>query len=253
MRIVSWNVNGLRAIMKKGFIEWIEDFDPEILCLQETKLQDDQIPPEINALNEYVRYYSFAERKGYSGVAVFSKKKPEKVETKFGIERFDNEGRNLIIHYKEFTLINIYYPNGQMSHERLDYKMAFYDAFLDFANSLIQKGKKLIICGDFNTAHHEIDLARPKENENRSGFLPIERTWMDKFVKSGYIDTFRMFVKESGHYSWWDYKTRARERNIGWRIDYFFVSRNFKDKINKSFILEDVMGSDHCPVGIEIS
>lgn len=253
MKITSWNVNGLRAIMKKGFVEWIDDFKPEIVCLQETKLQGDQIPPEINDLKEYEKYYSFAERKGYSGVAVFSKKKPDKVETKLGIERFDNEGRNLIIHYKEFTLINIYYPNGQMSKERLDYKLAFYDAFLDFANSLLQKGKKLIICGDFNTAHHEIDLARPKENENTSGFLPIERAWMDKFVKNGYIDTYRMFVKEAGHYSWWDYKTRARERNIGWRIDYFFVSKNFKDKIQKSFILEDVMGSDHCPVGIEIS
>ena len=175
-----------------------------------------------------------------------------KVEHGFGISKFDDEGRIIIAEYKNFVLINIYYPNGKASEERLKYKMDFYDAFLHYAEKLKSKGKKLVICGDVNTAHKEIDLARPKENEKVSGFLPIEREWMDKFFAQGYLDTFRMFNSEPEQYSWWDQVTRARDRNVGWRIDYFFISDNFKKNIKNAFILSEIMGSDHCPVGIEI-
>jgi len=185
-------------------------------------------------------------------VCIYSREEPEKIDTGFGIDEFDNEGRIIIAYYRNFVLFNIYFPNGKASKIRLDYKMNFYDAFLDRANKIRKKGMGIIVCGDVNTAHTEIDLARPKENENVSGFLPEEREWIDKFISHGYFDTFRLFTKEGGHYSWWDYKTGARERNIGWRIDYFFVSEDLKDKLKSAFILNQVMGSDHCPVGIEI-
>ena len=174
------------------------------------------------------------------------------VERAFGIEKFDSEGRILIAEYNEFTLINIYYPNGKQSKERLDYKMGFYEAFQKHANKLVKKGKNLIICGDVNTAHKEIDLARPKENEKVSGFLPEERAWIDRFLADGYHDTLRMFTDAGEIYTWWDQITRARDRNVGWRIDYFYVSDNFKKNVTNAFVLSDVMGSDHCPIGIEI-
>lgn len=250
---LSWNVNGLRAVFKKGFIDWFLKADPDILCLQETKAHPEQLPEELLNINGYKSYFSSSiVKKGYSGVALYSKEIPNKVEHGFGIPKFDDEGRILTAHYSKFTLINIYYPNGKASVDRLKYKMDFYDAFLDYADNLVNQGKKLIICGDVNTAHKEIDLARPKENENTSGFLKIERDWMDKFFSHGYIDTFRMFNCEPQNYTWWDMQTRARERNIGWRIDYFFVSESLRANVKNAFILQDVMGSDHCPIGLEI-
>jgi exodeoxyribonuclease-3 len=254
MRLLSWNVNGIRAVQKKGFVEWLLKENPDMLCVQETKASSEQLSDELLNVNGYKSYFSSSiVKKGYSGVAIYTKEEPVKVEHGFGIPRFDDEGRIIITHYKKFVLINIYYPNGKASAERLQYKMDFYDAFLEYSNKLVKAGKKLVICGDVNTAHKEIDLARPKENSKVSGFLPIEREWLDIFFENGYVDTFRMFNSEPGHYSWWDQVTRARERNVGWRIDYFFVSENFRKNVKDAFIMPDVMGSDHCPVGIEIS
>lgn len=253
LRLLSWNVNGIRAAYKKGFVDWFIKEGPDVLCLQETKARPEQLTDDLLNVIGYKSYFSSSiVKKGYSGVAIYTKQEPVKVEHGFGIPKFDDEGRIIIADYKSFVLINIYYPNGKMSPERLKYKMDFYDAFLEYADNLVKKGKNLVICGDVNTAHKEIDLARPKENEKVSGFLPIEREWMDKFLSHGYVDTFRMFNDEPEQYTWWDMQSRARERNVGWRIDYFFVSDNFKKNVKNAFIMPEVMGSDHCPVGIEI-
>lgn len=253
MKLLCWNVNGIRAAQKKGFLEWMKKEDPDILCLNETKASPDQLSDELLNVEGYTSYFSSSiVKKGYSGVAIYTKKKPVKVEHGYGLPEFDNEGRIIIAHYKDFVLINNYYPNGKKNAERLKYKMDFYDAFLNYASGLTNDGKKLIVCGDFNTAHKEIDLERPKENEKTSGFLPEERAWMDKFVAAGFVDTFRMFNSEGKNYTWWDQVTRSRERNVGWRIDYIFVSENFKKKVKSAWIMPEVMGSDHCPVGLEI-
>lgn len=253
MRLVCWNVNGLRAIVRKGFLEWITKENADIVCIQETKASEDQVPPEVKNVPGYYAYFtSPRDKKGYSGVALFTKEKPKGVRYGFGIERFDTEGRTIVADYGKFVLLNIYFPNGKMSQERLDYKMAFYDAFLDYVDGLRKAGKKVVVCGDVNTAHTELDIARPKENAKKSGFLPMEREWMDRFEAHGYIDTFRVFEKEGDHYSYWDIKTGARERNVGWRIDYFYIGDDLRKNLKGAFIEADVMGSDHCPVGIEL-
>lgn len=252
MRIVSWNVNGLRAVYKKGFLEWFESASPDILCLQETKSSEDQLPLTLRYMEDYKTFFSYPERKGYSGVAIFSKIEPKKVEKRFYSGEVDDEGRILIADYGSFHLMNIYFPNGKMSEQRLGYKYEFYKAFLEHCKYMMSKGKSLVVCGDVNTAHKEIDIARPKENEKVSGFLPEERAWLDRFLESGLVDTFRLFTKEGGHYSWWDYKTKARERNVGWRIDYFYVSKDLVKDVKASYMLDDVMGSDHCPIALEI-
>jgi exodeoxyribonuclease-3 len=238
--------------MKKGFLDLLLEQKFDVICIQETKASLDKLPREAKNIPGYYNYFVSAERSGYSGVGTFLKEKPLKVETGMGIEEFDREGRFLRIDYNNFTLMNIYFPNGKASRERLEYKMAFYDAFLDYANTLKAEGKKLVICGDVNTAHREIDLARPGENETISGFLPEERAWMDKFLAAGYLDTFRMFNSEGGNYSWWSMRTRARERNVGWRLDYFFVSENLQENVKAAPIYPEIMGSDHCPVGLEL-
>lgn len=252
MRLLSWNVNGIRAADKKGLFEWIKKESPDILCLQEIKALPEQAPNHLKNLPGYNVYWNSAERKGYSGVVTFTKEKPIDFKKGFGIEKFDLEGRTLIIEFPLFVLFNIYFPNGKKNQERLDYKLDFYDTFLAYTDNLKAKGKNIVICGDFNTAHKEIDLTRPKENEKISGFLPIERAWIDTFIDHDYIDTFRHFNKGPGQYSWWDLKSRARERNVGWRIDYFFVNKKFMSHVKKAFILQNVMGSDHCPIGIEV-
>lgn len=252
IRIISWNVNGLRAVHRKGFLEWFKSEEPQILCLQETKVTYDQLPRALKRVDGYHPYFCQAERRGYSGVAIYSRIKPKKVEYGFKIPKFDSEGRILIADYEEFVLLNIYFPNGKMSKERLDYKLEFYEALLDHVNCLKADGRNIVICGDLNTAHKEIDLARPKANEKISGFLPVERAWIDKFLKNGYLDTFRMFNNEPEQYTWWSYRTRARERNVGWRLDYFFVNEEFKDKVKSAGILSEVMGSDHCPVDLKL-
>ena len=251
-KILSWNVNGLRAAYKKGFLDWFNSEKPDIMCLQETKAMKEQLAPDLKEIKGYHSYFSSAEKKGYSGVAIYSKEKPIEVKHGIGIEKFDSEGRFLIAEYENFVLFNIYYPNGKARAERLQYKMDFYDAFLKYANKLKKAGKNIVVCGDVNTAHKEIDLARPKQNEKTSGFLPEEREWIDKFLDQGYLDTFRMFNDEPEKYTWWDMVTRARDRNVGWRIDYFFASESIKKNIDSAFIMADVMGSDHCPIGITL-
>ena len=252
IKILCWNVNGIRAVEKKGFLEWLQQESPDILCIQETKAQPDQLSSEIQRPPGYYAYWNFPQRKGYSGVATFTKEEPLQVKNSLGMEQFDVEGRVIIAKYPQFTLFNVYFPNGKQSEERLKYKMDFYDAFLEFIERIKAKGEKLIVCGDLNTAHKEIDLARPKANEDISGFLPMERAWMDKFVAHGFVDAFRHFNKEPNCYTWWSLRTRARERNIGWRLDYFFVSENLLDSVAEASILSGVTGSDHCPVGVKV-
>ena len=252
MKIISFNVNGLRAVMKKDFLGFIEKYKPDILGLQETKLQESQIPVEINNIAEYEMYWSFPKRAGYSGTALFTKPKPLNVTFDNGIDIFTGEGRIIQAEYDDFVLFNVYFPNGQMNDERLKYKLEFYEQFLIHVEDLRKKGKNIIAIGDYNTAHKEIDLANPKENSKFSGFLPIEREWIDNFVAKGYVDTFRHFDQSPHKYSWWTYRMGARERNVGWRIDYCFVNKEFICKVKNAFILNDVFGSDHCPVGIEI-
>ncbi len=257
--LLSWNVNGLRAVHRKGlFLDFVDESSPDVLCLQETKSQPDQLSHELLTIAGYEAHFASAERKGYSGVAVYSKTSPKSVTRSFGPDgRWDDEGRVLALDYGEFVLYNVYFPNGRQSKARLEYKMAFYDAFLEHIEAERESGRNIIFCGDVNTAHKEIDLARPKENEKTSGFLPQERAWIDALIGRGYEDTFRLprlgRQDESGHYTYWDTMTRARERNVGWRIDYFFVNEEFLQSVSNAFILSDVMGSDHCPIGLELS
>jgi exodeoxyribonuclease-3 len=250
VKILCWNVNGIRAVKSRGFLEWLHRESPDILCLQETKAHLEQLDKDLREPYGYRTYWNYPERKGYGGVATFTKTEP--VAVRYGFEGvvLDLEGRVIITEHVDFLVMNVYFPNGKMGDERLKYKLDFYETLLRFADSLKAKGIKLIICGDFNTAHKAIDLARPKENEKVSGFLPVERDWMDKFVAHGYVDTFRYFNRELNKYTWWDMKTRARERNVGWRIDYFFVTENLLPEVSNAFIMSEVMGSDHCPVGI---
>lgn len=253
MKIISWNVNGIRAIHRKGFLTWLKKEKPDILCIQETKAQENQLPFDLKIINGYFSYFSDAERKGYSGVAQYSRDEAIEVKNNFGSRKFVGEGRTLITKHKNFVLCNIYFPNGKRSKERLKYKLGFYDAFLKYAKKLLKSEKKVIVCGDFNTAHTEIDLARPKENSKISGFLPEERAWIDRFIKAGFVDCYRHLNKDKVKYTWWSQRTRARERNVGWRIDYFFISKSLKRSLKKATILNDVMGSDHCPIQIELS
>lgn len=250
MKIYSWNVNGLRAISKKGFFQFIISENPDILCIQETKLQDESLSDELKYIDGYYSYFSFAEKKGYSGVAIYTNKKPISIKHGIGIDKFDKEGRILITEFDEFVLFNIYFPNGQKDDERLQYKLEFYNALFSYINKLKAHGKKIVICGDYNIAHKEIDLKNAKANENVSGFLPVERKLIDKFIEEGYIDTFRYMNKDKIKYSWWSYRFKARERNAGWRIDYFFITENLITSLENADILNDIVGSDHCPVSI---
>lgn len=249
-KLLCWNINGIRAIKNKGFLEWFRKESPDILCLQETKAQPDQLDADLKEVKGYSVYWNYPEKKGYAGVAVYTRDKPQEVKYDFGKAAMDLEGRVIMVQYPEFTLFNVYFPNGGAGNKRVPYKMEFYDVFLNYADSLVKAGQKLIVAGDLNTAHKEIDLARPKENVKNTGFLPEERAWMDKFVAHGYIDTFRFFHKEPEQYTYWDMKTGARARNVGWRIDYFFVSKNLLPMVTSAFITPDVMGSDHCPIGM---
>jgi exodeoxyribonuclease III len=252
MKIISWNVNGLRSVEKKGFVDFLSGSGADIACLQETKVQPDQLALSLRFVPGYQAWFHSAERKGYSGTAVYSRIEPLDVVFGLGIPEFDQEGRVIILYFPGFMLYNIYYPNGSASSERLDFKLRFYEAFHDHVLKQAAAGQRIIICGDLNTAHREIDLARPKENAGISGFLPVERAFVDRFIASGFIDTFRLFNQQSGQYTWWDLKTRARERNTGWRLDYFFVSENLKDAVRSASIHADRQGSDHCPVSLEI-
>ncbi len=254
MKLVSWNVNGLRAAHKKGFLLWLYESNADIVGLQETKAEAEQLPDEVRNPVGYHGYFSHSKgRKGYSGVGLYSRTKPDNVEYGIGIKKFDDEGRIIIGHFGDMVVLNVYFPNGGGGPERLKYKLDFYDAFLEYIEGLRKKGKQVVFFGDVNTAHEEIDLARPKANENNTGFLPEERAWIDELAYSGYHDTFRHFYpRKEGAYSYWDMKTAARERNVGWRIDYFFVSSELLPKLKAAGISASTFGSDHCPVWIEL-
>ena len=252
MKLISWNVNGLRAAAKKGFSQWMSGTGADIIAVQETKAQLNQFPEDLLTVPGYSLYGHSAERKGYSGVALWTRREPSRVILKTGLEEFDREGRIIRLDWDRLTLFNIYFPNGKASPERLDYKMRFYEMILEEAIRLRSEKRGVIICGDVNTAHREIDLARPAENSTVSGFLPQERAWIDRLLEAGFSDTFRHFHPEPDRYSWWDYKTRARERNIGWRIDYVFLSEELLGKLKDAFIMDEIPGSDHCPVGIDL-
>lgn len=255
MKLISWNVNGLRAVAKKGDFGNMLAVSPDILCLQETKCEADQLTDDVRNPAGYTSYFSHSKmRKGYSGVAIFSKLKPEKVEEGMGVPEFDKEGRLLVAYFKDFVLLNCYFPNGGGGPERLKYKLEFYDHFLKFIEKLRKGGHKVIVCGDVNTAHEEIDLARPKENEKNTGFLPEERAWLDELIYSGYVDIFRhLHPNTKDAYSYWDMKTGARARNVGWRIDYFFISPDLLKSVKHASIMSDFYGSDHCPIVLELS
>jgi exodeoxyribonuclease-3 len=258
MRILSWNVNGIRAVEKRGFVSWFRSDSPEILCLQETKARPEQLSGDLcsplgKGGEPYRAYWASAKKPGYSGVALFSRLEPESVAP-LGIGQFDDEGRVLRAEFQDFTLICAYFPNSQDGGARLPYKLAFCDAMLKLCNGLVKKKRHFVLCGDFNIAHTPIDLARPRENEGNAGYLPEERAWMDKFTGAGHVDSFRHFHPgEPGHYSWWSYRAAARERNVGWRLDYHCVDRPFLDRVKSTRILSGVEGSDHCPVEIEIA
>jgi exodeoxyribonuclease III len=260
LRLISWNVNGVRAVAKKGFFELVQQMQPDILGLQETKAQDDQVQTTLADLKAagYHIYSSSAERKGYSGTALITKIKPDRVSFSIGGRAdFNNEGRHIMADFTteagQFTLFNVYFPNGGSGPERLRYKMDYYAQFQALVEDLVRKGKHVIICGDVNTAHKEIDLARPKENRKISGFLPEECAWVDGFVAAGFVDTFRqVYPEKADAYSWWDMKSGARARNVGWRIDYFFVNAGLKARISDAAIYPDILGSDHCPVVLEL-
>jgi len=253
MKLISWNVNGVRAIEKKGFLDWLSDEDPDILCIQETKAKIDQLGTSLTEDHGYHTYWHSAERPGYSGVATFCKNEPYDVQMGLGVEKFDKEGRVLITEHENFLLYNIYFPNGQKDDIRLNYKLEFYDTLLPIIDDHVSNGQNVIVTGDWNTAHHPIDLARPKENINTSGFMPIEREKLDQYVSRGWVDTFRLFHSEPDRYSWWTYRFGARQRNIGWRIDYFFANQEFVDQIEDADIYDKIMGSDHCPVSLLVS
>lgn len=255
MKIISWNTNGLRATAKQGFfVPLFKTYKPDILCLQETKVEPDQLPEEVRNVQDYYSYFSYSKlRKGYSGVAIYTKEKPKEVFYGMGIKKFDDEGRIVGVKLKNFTIISGYFPNGGQGPDRLKYKLEFYETFLKFILKLRKNGENVIFCGDVNTAHEAVDLARPKDNEENTGFLPIERAWISKVIKNNYIDIFREFYPDKvGAYTYWDQKTRARDRNVGWRLDYFFADSKIIKKIKNTGMLPDYYGSDHCPIWLEI-
>lgn len=262
MKILSWNVNGIRANIKKGGFDWILSEGADIFCLQETKAHPDQLAPEVITPHGYVSYFDHSKgRKGYSGVAIYVKSSisVEKVEYGLGVSDLDQEGRQISLFFpgdkggKKWVLINTYFPNGGGGPERLAYKLRYYDAFIGYIEKIRKAGYSVVFTGDVNTAHTEIDLARPKENIENTGFLPIERAWIDKVIALGYVDTFRtLHPGKVGSYSYWDMKTFARERNVGWRIDYFFVSNDLVKGIKRADILADILGSDHCPIFLNV-
>lgn len=253
LKIISWNVNGIRACAKKNFFEYLKSSEADILCIQESKAMEADLEEAIRQPSGYHAIWHSAERKGYSGVAMFLKQKPIKSFEGFGNPKFDCEGRVVGAEFENFYVFGVYFPNGGMGDDRVAYKLEFYDAFFTFCEECRATGKAVIVCGDYNTAHQPVDLARPKDNQNTSGFLPIEREWIDKLIRDGWIDTYRHFHPTSKNvYTWWSYRARARDNNVGWRIDYCFINQEAKAMLKDAFVEMNVKGSDHCPVGIII-
>jgi exodeoxyribonuclease III len=253
LRIVSWNVNGIRAAERKGFLDWLHGTQPDIVGLQETKAAPEQLSAALLAPAGYRTFWASAERRGYSGVALLTRRPPREVRLGLGIDEYDREGRTIIADFDDFVFITTYTPNGGNDHARVPYKMGYKAALLGTCERLRGQGRSVIVCGDINTAHREIDLARPRENKNTTGFLPVERTWLDAFVGLGWIDTFRHVHGDvPGAYSWWTVRVDARERNVGWRIDYAFASPDLAGRIADAAIHKEVQGSDHCPVSVTL-
>lgn len=251
MKITTWNVNGLRAVMGKGFREWVQKDSPDVLCLQEIKARPDQLADDVREIPGYTSYWNPAQRPGYSGVACYIRMGDVDVHYGLGVEEFDSEGRVIRVSFdKDVVLYNIYFPNGQRGHDRVEFKLAFYKTLLEQCAELHALGKKIIITGDFNTAHREIDLANPKANANTSGFLPEERAWIDTYLENGFTDPYRLLYPNRVEYTWWTFITKARERNVGWRLDYYLVSNDFVARVKDVIIQTDVFGSDHCPVSL---
>ncbi len=253
MKITTWNVNGYRAVLKKEFKESVKGLDPDVLCLQEVKAKPEQLTEEELNIPGYQAIWNSAERPGYSGVASYLKKELVKHQKGLGFEEFDVEGRVIQMDLDDFVLFNIYFPNGQRGQDRVDYKLRFYAELLNICDELHRQGRNVVITGDFNTAHNEIDLANPKENSQTSGFLPEERVWIDHFLEHGFVDAFRDLYPDKVQYSWWTYRVNARARGIGWRLDYYLVSKGFMPKVKDVVIHDQVMGSDHCPVTLELA
>lgn len=261
MKIISWNVNGIRSVEKKGFVNWLLSTEADVICIQETKAHQGQLSPElVNPADitkglSYTSYFNSAVRPGYSGTAIYCKNQPDSVEN-LGDPEFDSEGRVTIVKLGTTAVISAYFPNSQDDeeggHPRLAYKLAFNEAIHKKCDQLVADGFNVVLCGDYNVAHKEIDIANPKTNTKHAGFLPEEREWMDKFTASGYVDTFRVFNKEPEQYSWWSYRFHAREKNVGWRLDYECINPEFLPKLKAAGIMKEVMGSDHCPVWIEV-
>ena len=253
MKLVSWNVNGLRAVINKGFKDFFKEIDADIFCMQETKMQENQLDDNIKEIFKgYNAYWNSAEKKGYSGTAIMTKSKPLNVKYGIGIEEHDKEGRVITLEFEKFYMVNCYTPNSKRELERLDYRMIWEDAFRNYLLEL-NKEKPVIICGDLNVAHKEIDLKNPKTNRRNAGFTDEERDKMTELLNAGFTDTFRyLYPDKTEAYTWWSYMYKAREKNTGWRIDYFIVSNDIKDKVKESYIYSEIMGSDHCPVGLDI-
>lgn len=278
MKIISWNVNGIRAVEKKGFVDWLLQTGADVVCIQETKAQPSQLgqsllspgsassadfalpasgaPSPVSAPSAadgvYRSYWASAKKAGYSGTAIYSKAEPDRVAI-LGDAAYDDEGRVLVAFYGKLAVISAYFPNSQGPGLRLDYKLGFCEAMFRYLNALVADGYNIVLCGDYNIAHAPIDIANPKANEGNAGYLPEERAWMDMFTQNGYVDTFRLFCKEPQQYTWWSYRFHAREKNIGWRIDYQCVNAAFVENVKSSVILKDVLGSDHCPIMIELA
>ncbi len=253
MKITTWNINGIRAALKKGIADWIGNFSPDVLCFQELKAKREQV--ELSPLTDlgYTEIWNAAERPGYSGVATLYKNEPLSIKKGFGIEKFDIEGRVIQTSHPDFELFNIYFPNGGQENKRVPYKLDFYAALLEICDELHKSGKSIIITGDFNTAHKEIDLKNPKANEKNTGFLPEERVWIDRFLEHGFVDIFRELNPEKEQYSWWTYRFNSRARNIGWRLDYYLISPALVDSVKDVTIHDEILGSDHCPVTLDIN
>ena len=249
--IVSWNVNGIRACYKKGLVEFLTKNNADTFCFQELKAKEEDIPREIKECDEYDKYWFPAKKKGYSGTAILTKLKPLNVFYGIGEDTFDSEGRTITLEFDNFYLVNAYFPNSQHDLKRLNFKIEFDRKIHAYLNTLTRE-KPTVLCGDFNVAHKESDLANPKQNEGNAGYTSEERAWMDEFLQDGYVDTFRMFTKEGGHYTWWTYRFKARQKNVGWRIDYFVVSNNIKQNVKSSQILSDIQGSDHAPIELKL-
>ena len=250
MRILSWNINGIRSVGKKGFLNWLNYDSPDILCVQEVRANEEDVPQELHNPDSYHVYWNLAEKKGYSGFAVYTKHKPISVKNDFVMSQFNSEGRGLLLEFKDFILVNLYFPQGGRFKERLSYKLNSYDNFLDFTKGF--GTKPMVLCGDFNIAHNEVDLARPRDNVNNTMFTLEERDKLDTLTRKGFVDTFRIFNKKNGNYTWWPYRSLLRDRNVGWRLDYIFVSEKLKPSVQDAFILKEIRGSDHCPIGINL-